>query len=96
MRVPTSDIFAAVAGVTVQLSNDTEHAHAVAFGVGGRLEDAKNEELVCGQDGKDVVFALLCEGVLGRVALPYCCERRVKSLLGVTVDPSGEIVTIPN
>lgn len=66
------------------------------LGVGGRVDDASNNELAVGQDGYVGVPASVCKGELMKVTLEYSCWSKRKSEEVVTVDPSAEIVTIPN
>lgn len=94
-KTPTMSTVLVTAGVNWQLSVLTTQAQAVSLGVGGSVVDAKNVEFSDGHAGKVVEPASLCEGVLGADTLLYWALRVLKSLLGVTVLPSAEMLTIP-
>jgi hypothetical protein len=64
--------------------------------VGGSVAEASILEFCAGHAGYDAAGALLCVGVLTNVTAPYAVFKLVKSVLVVTVDPSADILTIPN
>ena len=72
----------------------SKQLHAASFGVGGRLVLANQVEFCVGQAGKVVVPEAL--GLFGGLIWPYWVLRRSKSSEVVTVEPSEEIVTMPN
>jgi hypothetical protein len=58
--------------------------------------EAKMLEFCAGHAGYDAAGALLCDGVLTNCTAPYAVCKLVKSVLVVTVDPSEDMLTIPN
>ena len=70
------------------------HAHAASFGVGGSEVLARKVEFCVGQAGKVVVPEAL--GLFGGLIALYWALRRSKSFEVVTVEPSEEMLTMPN
>ena len=83
-------------GLNRQLRLDFTHWQAASTGVGGSVLEANMVEFCAGHAGYDAAGALLCAGVLTNCTAPYAVFKLLKSVLGVTVDPSEEMLTIPN
>jgi hypothetical protein len=64
--------------------------------VGGSVGEAKKTVFSAGHAGYDAAGALPCGGLLTNCTAPYAVSKLVKSVDGMTVDPSGENVTMPN
>jgi hypothetical protein len=74
----------------------SKQLQAASLGVGGKVDDARSEELIAGQAGYVAAPAAFSKGVFGGFSCPYSASSESKSALGVTVLPSAEIFTIPN
>lgn len=83
-------------GLNVQSRLASKHRQAASLGVGGRVDEAMKDEFCAGHAGYDAAGALLCAGVVTNVKLPYAACKLAKSAPVVTVDPSAEILTMPN
>jgi hypothetical protein len=58
--------------------------------------EARKLVFCVGHAGYEAAGALLCTGSVTNVTLPYAAAKLVKSVDVVTVDPSEEILTMPN
>ena len=96
ISTPTIPEVLDVVGVNLQDRSLSKQLHALSFGVGGKLDEAKNDEFWEGVGGNVVDPALDCVGELTVETFPNCAASLVKSELVVTVLPSAEMLTIPN
>lgn len=73
-----------------------KHRQAASLGVGGSVVEARKDVFCAGQEGYDAAGALLCDGSVTNVTAPYAACKLEKSVDVVTVDPSVEMLTMPN
>jgi hypothetical protein len=83
-------------GLNTQSRLASKHRQAASLGVGGSVGEATKDEFCAGQPGYVAAGALLCGGTLTNVTAPYAACKLAKSVDVVTVDPSAEILTMPN
>lgn len=72
------------------------HSQAASTGVGGSVLEARSVEFSAAHVGYDAAGALLCVGVLTNCTAAYAACKFAKSVDVVTVDPSEEMLTMPN